>query len=238
MKLRRRDEEEAGEADRQEADDVTRQPLLRGEGLDLALDPDPLADRVRDRVEDLGEVATDRVLDRDGRGHQLQVVRADAPDHVLERLLERQAEVDLADDAAELERDRRPRLADDELDGLEERGAGAERVREQGDRVRKLLVEGLQPAALAATQPEPRQEEPDQRADQQEERVAERGRMTPSESTSSRSGTPTIDAAQIARNSLTLSFRSARAMSRARFAPKSRCSTTLLSWTRGPRSMR
>ena len=45
------DEQEAGEADRQEADDVARQPLLGGQGPDLALDPDPLANGVRDRVE-------------------------------------------------------------------------------------------------------------------------------------------------------------------------------------------
>ena len=53
------DEQEAGQPDRQEADDVTRQPLLRGQGLDLALDADALADGERDRVEDLGEVAAD-----------------------------------------------------------------------------------------------------------------------------------------------------------------------------------
>ena len=41
-----------------------------------------------------------------------------------------------------------------------------------------------------------------------------------------------IEAPQIARNSLGLSLRSARAMSRARFAPKSRCSTTRLSEAR------
>ena len=40
-------------------------------------------------------------------------------------------------------------------------------------------------------------------------------------------GTPMIEPAQIMRNSEGLSFRSARAMSRARFAPKSRPSTTL-----------
>ena len=61
---RRGDEEEAREADRQEAHDVARQALLRGEGPDLALDPDALADREGDRIEDLGEVAADRVLDR------------------------------------------------------------------------------------------------------------------------------------------------------------------------------
>ncbi len=42
-------------------------------------------------------------------------------------------------------------------------------------------------------------------------------------------GTPIVTAAQITRYSLTLRRRSARAISRARFAPKSRCSTTLLS---------
>ena len=46
------------------------------------------------------------------------------------------------------------------------------------------------------------------------------------------SGTPTVDPAQITRYSLGLSLRSARAISRARLAPKSRCSTTLLSWVR------
>ena len=168
------DEQEAGKADRQEADDVARQPLLSGQGPDLALDPDPLADGVRDRVEDLGEVAADGVLDVDGGRHQLQVVGPDAADHVLHRLLERQAEVDLADDAAELGRHRRPRLADDELDGLEERRAGPEAVGQQRDRVRQLLVERAQAAGLAAIQPEARQEEPEERADEQGERAAQR----------------------------------------------------------------
>src|SRR6478672_618269 len=169
----RGDEQEPGEADGQEPDDVARQALLGRQRPDLALDPDPLANRVRDRVEDLGEVAADGVLDRDRGGHQLEVVRANAADHVLERLLERQAEVDLADDAAELGRDRRPRLAHDELDRLEERGAGTERVREERDRVRQLLVERVQAAGLAAAQPESRQQEADQRADDEEQRIAE-----------------------------------------------------------------
>src|SRR6478672_786468 len=52
----------------------------------------------------------------------------------------------------------------------------------------------------------------------------------PSEKTMNRSGTPMIEPAQMARNSDGFSLRSARAMSRARFAPKSRCSTTLFSW--------
>src|SRR6476620_9283649 len=41
-------EQEAGQADRQHADDVARQSLLSGEGPNLALDADTLADRVGD----------------------------------------------------------------------------------------------------------------------------------------------------------------------------------------------
>ena len=119
--LGRRDEQEAGEADRQEADDIARQSLLRREGADLALDPDAFADREGDRVQDLGQVAADGVLDGDGGGHQLQVVGLHAADHVLKGDIERETEVDLADDAPELGGDGRPRLPDDKLDGLEER---------------------------------------------------------------------------------------------------------------------
>ena len=189
----RGDEQEAREADRQEPDDVAGQALLRGQGPDLALDPDALADGERDRVEDLGEVAADLVLDADGGGHQLEVVGPDAADHVLERLVERQAEVDLADDAPELDRDRRPRLAHDQLDRLEERRAGPERVGDQRDRVGQLLVEGPQPARLAAAEPEARQQEPDEPADQ--ERSADcRAPAGSSETSSIASGMPTIDA--------------------------------------------
>ena len=168
------EEDEEGQEERQRADDVAGQALLRGQGANLALDPDPLANGERDRVEDLGEVATDLVLDRDGRGHQLEVLRLHALDHVLEREVERQAEVDLADDAAELDRDRRPRLANDELDGLQERRAGAERVGDQRDRVRQLLVERAEARRLAIVQPEPRDHEPDEEAQHQDDRVLER----------------------------------------------------------------
>src|SRR5439155_16409406 len=71
------DEQEAHQGDRQESDDVARKALLSGQGPDLALDPDALPDGERDRVEDLGEIAADGVLDRDGRRHQLEVVRLD-----------------------------------------------------------------------------------------------------------------------------------------------------------------
>ena len=165
----------AGETDRQAGNDVAGQALLCGQGPDLALDPDALTDGVGDRVEDLGEVAADLVLDADGGGHQFEVVRADAADHVLEGLVEREAEVDLADDPSELDRHRGPRLAHDKFDGLEERRPCAQRVGDQRDRVRKLLVERVQSTALAPVEPEAGDEEADEAADQQEQGVPEGG---------------------------------------------------------------
>src|SRR3954454_3711289 len=61
----RDDRQENDQRDRQEADHVARHALLRGERPDLTLDPDTLANGVRDGVEDLGEVAADLVLNCD-----------------------------------------------------------------------------------------------------------------------------------------------------------------------------
>jgi hypothetical protein len=59
------------------------------------------------------------VLDVDGRRHELQVVRADAPHHVVERLLEGQPRLN-----SRMTRlnsvDMGLRLAHDQLDGLKE----------------------------------------------------------------------------------------------------------------------
>src|SRR5260221_14054511 len=48
--------EDDAEADREQRDDPGRGTSLGGQGADLALDPDTLADGVRDVVEDSGEV--------------------------------------------------------------------------------------------------------------------------------------------------------------------------------------
>ena len=154
-------------------DDVARHALLRGQGPDLALDAHALADGVGDRVEDLGEVAADLVLDGDGGDHQIEVVRLHAPADVGQRVVERQAQVDLADDAAELGRDGRLRLAHDHLDRLQEGRAGAQRVGQQHDRVGQAVVERLEPLALASVEPELGQPEADADADQPQQRAAE-----------------------------------------------------------------
>src|SRR6186713_1286896 len=64
---RRDDGKENDEGHRQEPDHVAGHALLRSERPDLTLDPYALANGVRDGVEDLGEVAADLVLNRDGR---------------------------------------------------------------------------------------------------------------------------------------------------------------------------
>src|SRR5664280_1908931 len=172
-------EQDDRQADRQECHDVPRDPLLGGERADLPLDADPLADRIGDRVEDLRQVATHLVLDGDCRCHEVQVLGLDPADHVLQRLLEWEAQVDLADHPLELCRDRRARLTDNQLDRLQERRSRAERVGKQRDRVRELLVERVEPAALAPLDIEARQEEADDRADQEGDRVLERREEEP-----------------------------------------------------------
>src|SRR6188768_2305977 len=94
--------DDAQQADGQEADDVAGHASLRREGPDLALDAHALPDGERDGVEDLCEVAAHLVLDVDGRGHQVEVIGADAPREVGECLVEGQAEVDLAHHPVEL----------------------------------------------------------------------------------------------------------------------------------------
>jgi hypothetical protein len=69
----------------------------------------------------------------------------------------------------------------DELDRLEERRAGAQRIRDQRDGVRQLLVERLETSRLAPAQPQPREEEPEEEAEDQDDRVLERGHHEPDE---------------------------------------------------------
>src|ERR1700680_471255 len=64
---------EHGQHDGQECDQGARGPGLGGQGRDLALDPNPLADRVGDVVQNLREVYTDRPVDRVRGGHQVEV---------------------------------------------------------------------------------------------------------------------------------------------------------------------
>ena len=116
------------------------------------------------------------MLDRDSRCHQLQVVRADTADHVLEGDVKCEAQVDLTHDSSELDRDRRRRLADHHFDRLQERRTRSKGIGDEGDGVGELLVERVQATGPAAAQPHPGKEEADDGADRQCESCSERGK--------------------------------------------------------------
>src|SRR5712691_11341209 len=70
-----------------ERDQRAGRPRLRGQGCDLALDGNALADGVGDVVEYLCQVATDRAVDRVGSRDQVEVGAGDALGDVLQRLV-------------------------------------------------------------------------------------------------------------------------------------------------------
>src|SRR5438105_3291695 len=98
---RGREVHEDGEDHRKSGDQLAGGASRRRQGGDLALDPDPLADRERDVVQDLRQVAADGPVDGDRRHHQVEVIGLDPLDHVAERLLDRASQVHLADAAGE-----------------------------------------------------------------------------------------------------------------------------------------
>src|ERR1700730_16007262 len=101
----RRDEgQDERQREGQAGDDVAGRAGLRGQGADLALDPDTFADRKGDGVEDLGQVATDHSVDLHRGDHQVKVFGFDALDHVLQGVIDRNAEVHFADRPTELVR--------------------------------------------------------------------------------------------------------------------------------------
>src|SRR6266850_2920006 len=139
----RRDEEHEGcEYDGQEGDQGSRRTRLRGQSRDLTLDPDALADGVRDVVEDLRQVSTDGAVDRISGRHEVEVSAGDALGDVLQSLVGRSTEVHLAHSSPKLIRDRGHRVLRDRVDRLRERVAGLDRVRQQGESVAQLVVEG------------------------------------------------------------------------------------------------
>src|SRR6266540_1766174 len=80
-----REGEEEGDA----AEHVGRHPAHRGQPADLPSELLPLADGVRDHVEEARERTADLALDRHGRDRELEVLRAGALGHHLERLVHR-----------------------------------------------------------------------------------------------------------------------------------------------------
>src|ERR687887_657234 len=119
---------EEGEA----AQDIGRHAAHRRQRLDLARELLPVPDGLGDHVEEAREAAADLALDGHGRDDELEVLRADAFRHLVERLVHRAAEAGLGEHALELLRRRALALLDDVLDPLPEAVAGLER-RGDGD---------------------------------------------------------------------------------------------------------
>jgi hypothetical protein len=102
--------------------DVSRDAAVRGIHPHLAQDLEPLADDVREVLEDLGQVAAGLALDQDRRGEEPDVDERDALRQVVERVFQRQAEVLLVEGLAELRAHRLLEFVGDHLQaGLQRR---------------------------------------------------------------------------------------------------------------------
>src|SRR5207237_6710762 len=100
-----------------------------------------LAPRLRDRVEDLREIAADLPLDVAGEDGPLEVVAPDALGHRIQGVLHGPAEADLRNDATELGLAGLGDLLRDRVEGLHEAVPGSEGAREDHEHVGELAVE-------------------------------------------------------------------------------------------------
>src|SRR5919201_1122446 len=162
-----------GHEEGQAAQDVGRHAAHRGQRLDLARDLLPVPDRLGDHVEEAREAAADLALDGDGGDNELEILRADAFRHLVERLVHRAAEAGLGEHALELLRRRALALLDDVLDPLPEAVAGLER-RGDGDQEVGQRVLDL-PEAPGCLEPD----EPERQGGTEDEREEDEDRLRP-----------------------------------------------------------
>ena len=115
----------------------------------------PLAQGLGHLQQQLGQVAADLALDADRHHDPLPVAALHPLGDPFERVLQRDAETGLDDDALELARDGLVALAHDRVDRLREREAGGEAARHQLQRVGQTGAEGAEPAGALEPQVEP-----------------------------------------------------------------------------------
>ena len=127
--------------ERQGAEHVGRDPALGGEHVDLAADLLAGPDEVGQRVQEVGQLAADRLLDADGLHDPVDVADVEALGHALEGVDERVAELGLGHDPGELLGQRRLGLLAHHLDRPQERVAGRQRRGDERQGVGELLLE-------------------------------------------------------------------------------------------------
>ncbi len=121
--------------ERQRADDQRRGLGFGRHRLDLELHLAALAQHVGEVGERLGKVAAGFALDRDGDDEKLEFGGAEPVRGLLERGIERAADLHLVRDRAEFVADRAVDLGTDDADRLGDRQARAQPADEQFDRV-------------------------------------------------------------------------------------------------------
>src|SRR5688572_5884878 len=136
---------------------------MRGVDAHLAQNLEALSHDIGEVVQDLSEITAGLALDLDRRHEELHVHERHAHGEVVERLLQRQAEVLLLETLLELDPYRRRQLVGHHAHRALERVAGANRARQQVQRFGELLLELAQAAAALDLQPHDRRRQAHER---------------------------------------------------------------------------
>ena len=134
-------EEEEQEHDRDRRENVAGDPALRGQDADEAPELHPAADVLDHAVEHLGRVASRLALQARDDRDLLDVEVVHPPRHHHQRVVERDAELLVLEDAAELGLGRLRGAVDHDAHRADEAVPGAKRAREHLEVVRQLLGE-------------------------------------------------------------------------------------------------
>src|SRR5579859_6488967 len=125
----------------QAAHQVAAELLLHRQGLDLALDANPLAHHVRDVLQHLRQVAARGALHEDAGDDDIQVFALHALVQRVERVVRGSADAHIAQQVAELFGDWRLERGGDLVDRLHQADAGLERVRHHRQAINELFDE-------------------------------------------------------------------------------------------------
>src|SRR5688572_28758621 len=152
-----------GQECRKSEQHIAGEPAMRGVDAHLAQNLEALSHDIGEVVQDLSEITAGLALDLDRRHEELHVHERHAHGEVVERLLQRQAEVLLLETLLELDSHRRRQLVGHHAQRALERVAGANRARQQVQRFGELLLELAQAAAALDLQPHDRRRQAHER---------------------------------------------------------------------------